>query len=148
MKVTNGEIIRKLLNGCDIADEELAKIRICPYNVSETCNIDMECNDCRLKWLKKDCFDFQQCAYHREDISNERQESSTAASRILSCATDEIDGDYDTLDTSDIETILELIASKRIESSYRLREHEYIDRLDKLTRYFKNHFLSECDLAE
>ena len=57
--MTNGEIIRKLLNGCDIADEELTKIRICSYNVSETCNIDMECDDCRLKWLKKDCFDFQ-----------------------------------------------------------------------------------------
>lgn len=61
-KMTNGEIIRKLLNGCDIADEKLAKIRICPYNVSETCNIDMECDDCRLKWLKKDCSDFQPCA--------------------------------------------------------------------------------------
>lgn len=44
------------------------------------------------------------------------------------------------LDTDDIATILELIASKRIESAYRLCEHEYIDRLDKLTRYFKNHF--------
>ena len=52
------------------------------------------------------------------------------------------------LDMNDISTILELIASKRIESEYRLREHEYIDRLDKLTRYFKNHLLSECDLAE
>jgi hypothetical protein len=59
MKVTNGEIIRKLLNGFDITDEELAKIRICPYNSSETCNIDMDCGDCRIKWLKKDCFDFQ-----------------------------------------------------------------------------------------
>lgn len=52
------------------------------------------------------------------------------------------------LDTDDIATILELIASKRIESEYRLREHEYIDRLDKLTRYFKNHFLGESDLDE
>ena len=52
------------------------------------------------------------------------------------------------LDTTDIAIIFELIASKRIESSYRLREHEYIERLDKLMRYFKNHFLSECDLAE
>ena len=52
------------------------------------------------------------------------------------------------LDTDDIAIILELIASKRIESEYRLREHEYIDRLDKLTRYFNNHFLSAGDLAE
>lgn len=52
------------------------------------------------------------------------------------------------LDTDDIAIILELIASKRIESEYRLREHEYIDKLDKLTRYFKNHFLGESDLAE
>lgn len=146
--MTNGEIIRKLLNGCDIADDELAKIRICPYNVSETCTLDMQCDDCRLKWLKKDCFGFQPCAYHLEDISDERQESYTTSLRLLSCASDEIDGDYDTLDTNDIATILELIASKRIESSYRLREHEYIERLDKLTRYFKNHFLGTSDLAE
>lgn len=53
--MTNGEIIRKLLNGCNITDEELAKIRICPYNVSETCTFDMQCYDCRLTWLKKDC---------------------------------------------------------------------------------------------
>ncbi len=86
--------------------------------------------------------------YHRGDISDEQEEAFTLASRLLSRIPDEFDGDYDTLDTDDIAIILELIASKRIESSYRLREHEYIERLDKLTRYFKNHFLGESDLAE
>ena len=86
--------------------------------------------------------------YHRGDISDEQEEAFTLASRLLSCIPDEIEGDHDTLDTDDIAIIFELIASKRIESSYRLREHEYIDRLDKLTRYFKNHFLGTGDLAE
>lgn len=52
------------------------------------------------------------------------------------------------LDTGDIATILELIASKRIESAYRLREHEHIDRLDKLEMYFKNQLLGNSYLAE
>jgi hypothetical protein len=86
--------------------------------------------------------------YHRGDISDEQEEAFTLASRLLSRIPDEFDGDYDNLDTDDIAIIFELIASKRIESSYRLREHEYIDRLDKLTRYFKNHFLGTGDLAE
>ena len=86
--------------------------------------------------------------YHRGDISDEQEEAFTLASRLLSCIPDEIEGDCDTLDTSDIATIFELIASKRIESEYRLREHEYIDRLDKLTIYFKNHFLGESDLIK
>ena len=62
-----------------------------------------------------------------------------------------VDALYNTgeiLDTDDIATILELISSKRIESEYRLREHEYIDRLYKLTRYFKNHFSLNSDLVE
>lgn len=72
MKVTNGEIIRKLLNGCNITDEELAKIRICPYNISETCAIDMQCDDCRLTWLKKDCSDFQPCSNLRLDVDTKK----------------------------------------------------------------------------
>lgn len=86
--------------------------------------------------------------YHRGDISDEQEEAFTLASRLLSCIPDEIEGDYDTLDTNDIAIIFELIASKRIESSYRLREHEYIDRLDKLASYFKDHFLGKSDLID
>ena len=57
--MTNGEVIRKLLSGCNITDEELAKIRICPYNVADTCSIDIPCDDCRLKWLKEECKSFE-----------------------------------------------------------------------------------------
>lgn len=52
------------------------------------------------------------------------------------------------LDTTDIGIVFELILSRRIESVRMKRDSEYIDRLDKLTRYFKNHFLGESDLAE
>ena len=57
--MTNGDVIRKLLSGCNITDEELAKIRICPYNVAATCNADIPCDDCRLKWLKEECKSFE-----------------------------------------------------------------------------------------
>ena len=84
--MTNGEVIRKLLNECDITDEELAKIRICPYNVAATCSIDIPCDDCRLKWLKKDCSAFQPC---EKDLRVKTDTKVTNGDRIREMLTDE-----------------------------------------------------------
>ena len=87
--------------------------------------------------------------YHRGDISDEQEEAFTLASRLLSCIPDEIEGDYDTLDTYDLMILFEALMSKRLEATRIFTQEyaeDYLTRLDKIMHYMKYHFLGESDL--
>ena len=87
--------------------------------------------------------------YHQGDISDEQEEAFTLASRLLSCIPDEIEGDYDTLDTNDLMILFEALMSKRLEANRILTQEyaeDYLTRLDKIMHYMKYHFLGESDL--
>lgn len=87
--------------------------------------------------------------YHRGDISDEQEEAFTLALRLLSYIPDEIEGDYDTLDTNDLMILFEALMSKRLEANRIFTQEyaeDYLSRLDKIIHYMKYHFLGESDL--
>ena len=53
--MTNGDAImffRGLLNSYAGDDSEIAKENICHYDKEETCQDEIDCFTCRLKWLR------------------------------------------------------------------------------------------------
>lgn len=60
---TNGDRIRFFRALLDVdaePDEVIARENVCPYDKADTCQLNLECYECRLGWLKQESEEYDE----------------------------------------------------------------------------------------